>query len=161
MKTIVYFLNCCLLLMFFCGGVLFAEEKSDTGCLVSNKHDDYKCMGMKLWGNVNRSNNVVTGANLTHGGKTEDIQSDKTHTQWDINLGFHANPLNSLPLLRKIPSLKKNEVFEQLEFDAYFTYGSSYEFDNIPNTNELDTTKAKRETKLDKTFALRFTVPLF
>ena len=80
---------------------------------------------------------------------------------WNINLGFQENPLSSLPLLREIPLLQKEKVFEQLEFDAYFTYGSSYEFDNIPNTNALDTTKAKRETNLNKTFALRFKVPLF
>ena len=138
----------CLLILFLSGGAVLAEEKSDMEC----HWRIFGCIGVKTWMDISNSNNVVEGINAT-GTARESIYSEESTNKWDIYFGVAEHKLSSF--------MGKGKIFENIEIDAYVSYGNNYEFQNMPNTNVLNTATAKRETSFKRNFALRFKIPLF
>ncbi len=155
MINIKYFFYCCSFLLIFYGGVVLSEEK----CIFLTS-----CYGIDIWGNVERSKNIIGKETEKYSGEkiSKSPLSNDTTTKWSVNLGFEKAKLGSLPFLKRIPIVHENKIFTKLEFDAYLTYGSDFKYNNLDGSkNTLNTDRATKETSFNRTFALRFRVPIF
>lgn len=162
MKKIRYFIYCCLLFLLLYGEGGIAQEKSGTGkchltMLLLPSSD--RCLGIKTWGGIQRSSHIIRGEEIIKG---ENLDQEDSSTIWDINIGFQKTKLGSLPLFERLPILQEGWIFENLEFDTYFTYGNNYKIKRLPgDDNILKTNELERTTSFRKTYGLRFSIPTF